>query len=55
MIKKNNIHFHNPNFDLMISRPYDEKDPLPIYMKGIYDKNSCYKITGESEIKKKKV
>ena len=46
--KKNNIHVHSPNFDLMTSRPYDEKDPLPIYMKGIYDKNSCYKITGES-------
>ena len=45
---KNNHHVHTPNFDLMTSRPYDDKDPLPTYMKKIFDKNSCYKITGDS-------
>ena len=45
---KKNDHVHTPNFDLMTSRPYDEKDPLPTYMKKIFDKNSCYKITGDS-------
>ena len=46
--EKNPIHIQTPNFDSMISRPNDEKDPLPSYMRKIYDKNSCFKITGES-------
>ena len=45
---KNISCIHSPNFDLMTSRPYDEKDPLPTYMKKIFDRNSYYKITGSS-------
>ena len=45
---KNNSHVISPNFDLMTSRPYDEKDSLPSYMKKIFDRNSYYKITGSS-------
>ena len=48
--EKKNLHIRTPNFDLMTSRPYDEKGPLPSYMRKIYDKNSCDKITGESLI-----
>lgn len=47
-IKKNNLIAHSPNFDLMTSRPYDDNDPLPIYMKNIYDKNNCYEMTNIS-------
>ena len=45
---KSNSNIHTPNFDLMTSRPYDERDPLPTYMKKIFDRNSYNKITGLS-------
>ena len=38
---------HAPNFNLMTSRPKDD-NPLPVYMKHIYSKASCYNITALS-------
>ena len=38
---------HAPNFNLMTSRP-DDNNPLPVYMKQIYNKASCYNITSLS-------
>ena len=38
---------HAPNFNLMTSRP-DDNNPLPVYMKQIYNKSSCYNITSLS-------
>ena len=38
---------HAPNFNLMTSRPEDD-NPLPVYMKHIYSKASCYNITALS-------
>lgn len=34
-----------PNFDLMISRPCDETDPLPAYMKKIYSRQASGMIS----------
>ena len=45
---KNKKEVHSPNFDLMNSRPCDEKDPYPSYMRGVFNKISCFKISGES-------
>ena len=38
---------HTPNFKLMKSRP-DDDDPYPSYMRGVYDKNNCFKVSSES-------
>ena len=38
---------HTPNFKLMKSRPHDD-DPYPTYMRGVYDKNNCFKVSSES-------
>ena len=48
-IDKYNNHkvIHAPNFNLMTSRPYDNIN-LPVYMKQIYSKASCYNITSLS-------
>ena len=43
----NHIEVHPPDFDRMKSRPIDD-DPLPSYMKKIYDRNSCYGISAYS-------
>ena len=45
---KNKKEVHSPHFDLMKARPYDEKDPYPSYMRGVFNKNACFKISGES-------
>ena len=45
---KNKKTVQSPNFDLMKTRPYDEKDPYPSYMRGVYNKNACFKISSES-------
>ena len=37
-----------PNFDLMYSRPEDNNEPIPSHMKGIFNKNNCFNITGDS-------
>ena len=48
-IDKYNNHkvIHAPNFNLMTSRPNDNIN-LPVYMKQIYSKASCYNITSLS-------
>ena len=48
-IDKYNNHkvIHAPNFNLMTSRPNDNIN-LPVYMKQIYSKASCYNITALS-------
>ena len=38
---------HTPNFRLMKSKP-DDDDPYPSYMRGVYDKNNCFKVSSES-------
>ena len=38
---------HTPNFKLMKSRP-DDDDPYPSYMRGVFDKNNCFKVSSES-------
>ena len=38
----------SPNFNLMNSRPYDEQDPYPSYMRGVFNKSGFLKISGES-------
>ena len=43
----NHLSIHPPNFDLMTSRPIDN-EPLPSYMKKIFDRNSCYGISAYS-------
>ena len=43
----NHISIHPPDFNMMTSRPIDN-DPLPSYMKNIFDKNSCYGISAYS-------
>lgn len=41
----NHLEINVPNFDNMLSREYSEKNPLPIYMKNIYDRGSICRIT----------
>ena len=43
----NHISIHPPDFNLMMSRPIDNQ-PLPSYMKKIFDRNSCYGISDNS-------
>ena len=38
----------SPNFDLMYSRPFDENEPIPSHMKGVFNKNACFYISQES-------
>ena len=37
-----------PNFELMKSRPSDENDAFPTHMRGVFDKNTCFKVSSES-------
>ena len=43
----NHLFIHPPDFNRMTSRPIDN-DPLPSYMKNIYDRNNCYGISAYS-------
>ena len=43
----NHISIHPPDFNMMTSRPIDN-DPLPSYMKNIFDRNNCYGISAYS-------
>ena len=45
---KNKNRVHTPNFNLMKSRPFDDNDPFPSHMRGVFNKNTCFKITSES-------
>ena len=47
IINKCNNHTETnvPNFDNMLSREYSEKNPLPLYMKNIYDRGSICRVT----------
>ena len=44
-VNKSCKHINSPNLGLMVSRNDDDNDSLPLYMKGIHDRNSCCKIT----------
>ena len=43
----NHISIHPPDFNMMTSRPIDN-EPLPSYMKNIFDRNNCYSISAYS-------
>ena len=47
-IDKSMNKLHTPNFKLMNSRPCDENDPYPSFMKGVYNKNNCFQVSSES-------
>ena len=46
--EKNKKQVQVPNFNLMNSRPYDENDPYPSYMRGVFNKSATFKISSES-------
>lgn len=46
--KINKSKIKSPRFDLMKSRPSDENDAFPSHMRGVFDKNACFKISSES-------
>ena len=41
----NHLEINAPNFDNMLSREYSEKNPLPLYMKNIYDRGAICRVT----------
>ena len=41
----NHLEINVPNFDNMLSREYSEKNPLPLYMKNIYDRGAICRVT----------